>query len=129
MNEVKDKLEVKMNFANAQDHVPEAEWNNRTIKEQRLAMNQVSQLNLFPVKGGISTLQPLRDVEPVQFGACKTLHCATQSLLQRVQANHEAAKTSSNVTRCWMPALVCVWCRISKERAHLRTSTVASSSL
>ncbi len=57
MNEVKDKLEVKMNFASAQDHVPEAEWNNRMTKEQRLAMNQVSQLNLFPFKGGISTLQ------------------------------------------------------------------------
>ena len=27
-------LDVKMNFTNAQDYVPKAEWNNRMIKEQ-----------------------------------------------------------------------------------------------
>ena len=35
MEKVKDDLgDVKMNFTNAQDHVPEAERNNRTIKER-----------------------------------------------------------------------------------------------
>jgi hypothetical protein len=68
-----DDLDVKMNFTNAQDHVPEAEQNNRTIKERiraayhrlpykaipriminYLAMVQANQLNLFPAKGGVS---------------------------------------------------------------------------
>ena len=72
MDKVKDDLNVDMNFTNAQDHVPEAERNNRTIKERiraayhrlpykaipwimsrYLAMNQANQLNLFPVKGGV----------------------------------------------------------------------------
>jgi hypothetical protein len=34
MEKVKDNLGVRMNFTNALDHVPEAERNNRTIKEQ-----------------------------------------------------------------------------------------------
>jgi hypothetical protein len=73
MDEVKDDLNIEMNFTDAQDHVPEAERNNRTIKERiraayhrlpfkaiprimihYLAMVQTSQLNLFPVKGGVS---------------------------------------------------------------------------
>jgi hypothetical protein len=73
MEKVKDELDVDMNFTNAQDHVPEAERNNRTIKERirvayhrlpykaipriminYLAMIQANQLNLFPVKAGVS---------------------------------------------------------------------------
>lgn len=34
MDEVKDNLDVDMNYANAFDHVPEAERNNRTIKDR-----------------------------------------------------------------------------------------------
>ena len=34
MDEVKDKLNITMNYANPGDHVPEAERNNRTIKER-----------------------------------------------------------------------------------------------
>jgi hypothetical protein len=34
MDKVKDDLGVCMNFTNALDHVPEAERNNRTIKER-----------------------------------------------------------------------------------------------
>ena len=33
MDEVKDKLDVTLNPANMQDHVPRAEQNNRTLKE------------------------------------------------------------------------------------------------
>jgi hypothetical protein len=73
MEKVKDDLGVWMNFTNALDHVPEAERNNRTIKERvwvayhqlpykalpstliwYLVTMQASQLNLFPAKGGIS---------------------------------------------------------------------------
>ena len=69
MDKVSNNMDVKMNFTNAQDHVPEAERKNRTIKERiraafhhlpykaiprimirYLAMNQVNSLNLFPVK-------------------------------------------------------------------------------
>jgi hypothetical protein len=70
MEKAKDDLDVNMNFTNAQDHVPEAEPNNRTIKERiqaayhrlpykatplimirYLAMIQTNQI---PVKGGVS---------------------------------------------------------------------------
>jgi hypothetical protein len=73
MDKVKDNLGVCMNFTSALDHVPEAERNNRTIKErvwaayhrllyiallrqliQYLVQTQASQLNLFPTKGVIS---------------------------------------------------------------------------
>ena len=33
MEKVEDDLDGDMNFTNAQDHVPEAEWNNQRIKE------------------------------------------------------------------------------------------------
>jgi hypothetical protein len=73
MEKVEDDLDVNMNFTNAQDYVPQAEQNNRTIKERiraayhrlpykaiprimvrYLVMIQTNQLNLFPVKGGVS---------------------------------------------------------------------------
>jgi hypothetical protein len=73
MEKVEDDLDVDMNFTNAQDHVPEAEQNNRTIKERiraayhrlpynaipriminYLAMIPANKLNLFPMKGGVS---------------------------------------------------------------------------
>jgi predicted RNA-binding protein len=34
MERVNDDLDVNMNFTNAQDHMPEAERNNQTIKER-----------------------------------------------------------------------------------------------
>jgi hypothetical protein len=34
MEKVEEDLDVDMNFTNALDHVPEAERNNRTIKEK-----------------------------------------------------------------------------------------------
>ena len=70
---VKDELDVNMNYTNAGDHVPEAERNNRTIKERfrvefnrlpykalplllikHLAMHVTRCLNYFPAKGGVS---------------------------------------------------------------------------
>ena len=74
MNDVKDELEVTMNYANPKDHVPEAERNNRTIQERvrvgyhrlpynrlplilvkPLALISTNMLNMFPVKGGVSS--------------------------------------------------------------------------
>jgi len=73
MNPVKDKLNIEMNFSNPGDHVPEVEWNNRTIKERiratfhrlpykaithimvwYLVMDCTHKINMFPAKGGIS---------------------------------------------------------------------------
>jgi len=73
MDPVKDKLDIQMNYTVTDEHVPEAERNNRTIAERihvayhnlpyktmprlmwkRLAMVCTHQLNLFPAKGGIS---------------------------------------------------------------------------
>jgi hypothetical protein len=85
---------VDMSFTNAQDHVPQAEQNNQTIKERilpykaipwiminYLAMIQANQLNLFPVKGGVSNYySPQNDIEPDKSGLDKTLCCAMWSL-------------------------------------------------
>jgi hypothetical protein len=73
MHELQDVYEVTMNYANPQEHVPEAECNNRVIKERFreafhrlpftkihkimvkiLTMECVKKLNFFPPKGGIS---------------------------------------------------------------------------
>ncbi len=74
MDDVKDKLGMNMNYTSKDEHVPEAERNNRTIGERvrttyhRLPYNAVprimltyiamvctQQLNLFPAKGGVSS--------------------------------------------------------------------------
>jgi hypothetical protein len=68
-----DEFGIRMNFSNPQEHVPEAERNNRVIKERIratyhrlpfkqltkwmtifLVMDSAKKLNFFPVKGGIS---------------------------------------------------------------------------
>ena len=73
LEKVSDELDIEMNYATTDEHVPEAERNNRTIKEriratyhnlpfkaipkvmlQILAMVCTNQLNLFPAKGGVS---------------------------------------------------------------------------
>ena len=73
LDDIKDDLDIKMNYASAQEHVPEAERNNRVIKERvraafhrlpytaipkvvvkMLAMESTNKLNFFPPKGGVS---------------------------------------------------------------------------
>jgi hypothetical protein len=73
MNELQDVYNITVNYANPQEHVPEAERNNRVIKERFrsafhrlpfskipkimvkvLAMECAKKLNFFPPKGGIS---------------------------------------------------------------------------
>ena len=73
MDQVRDDLDVVMNYTNASDHVPEAEQNNRTIKERiraayyrlpykaipcmmihYLAMVCTMKLNFVCVKGKVS---------------------------------------------------------------------------
>jgi hypothetical protein len=116
MDKVKDDIGVRVNFTNALDHVPKAERNNRTTKEQvravyhRLPYNallrqlirylvqtQASQLNLFPAKGGISlyysprTIRGLPTLDYVK-------HC-TVPFGAYVQANYEMNQTNSNASQ------------------------------
>jgi hypothetical protein len=72
--EFKHETELKFNFTSAKEHVPEAERNNRIIKErvraafhrlpykklpkvmtQILVMESTKKLNFFPPKGGVSS--------------------------------------------------------------------------
>jgi hypothetical protein len=112
MDKVMNHLNVKINFTNAQDHVPEAERNNWTIKERiyaayhhlpckykvipwimicYLAMNQANQLNLFPLKGGVSPYySPQIILDQTNLDYAK--HC-TVPFGAYVQANHETNKS------------------------------------
>ena len=73
MDRVKDDLNINLHYTGADDHVPQAERNNRTIQErvramfhllpfraiprlmiEYLVMECASKLNYFPVKGGVS---------------------------------------------------------------------------
>jgi hypothetical protein len=84
MEKVEDDLDVNMNFTNAQDHVPKAERNNRTIKEMiraayhRLPYKAIPRIickllgndpskptQSIPSEGrGLPILQPPHDIEP-----------------------------------------------------------------
>jgi hypothetical protein len=116
MEKVKDNLGVRMNFTNALDHVPEAERNNRTIKERvwaayhrlmykalprtlirNLVTTQASQLNLFPAKGGISPYYSPRTILGLPV-LDYDKHCAVP-FGAYVQANHETNQTNSNAAR------------------------------
>ena len=73
MDKVADDLDISMNYSNAQDHVPAAKKNNRTIKEHfrvglhrtgydnipkamiiSLAEYGTHKLNMFPARHGVS---------------------------------------------------------------------------
>jgi hypothetical protein len=116
MDKVKDDLGVCMNLTNALDHVPEAERNNRTIKErvraayhrlpykellrqliQYLVQSQASQLNLFPAKGGISLYYGLRTILGLPT-LDYVKHC-TAPFGAYVQANHKTNQTNSNASQ------------------------------
>jgi hypothetical protein len=115
MEKVKDDLGVRMNFTNALDHAPEAEQNNRTIKERvqaachrlpykvlpralirYLVTTEVSQLNLFPAKGRILPYYSPRTILGMSvLDYEKHKHCAVP-FGAYVQANHETNQTNSN---------------------------------
>ena len=116
MEVVKEKLNIDINYANAGDHVPEAERNNRTIKERfraafhrlpfkamprimirYLAMDCTSKLNLFPVKGGISDYYSPRTIlnhRVVDY----TKECLVP-FGTFVQANNEKIPSNTNAPR------------------------------
>ena len=81
MDKVSDDLDIKMNYTATDEHVPEAERNNRTIGERiravyhnlsykripkvmlrYLAMISAQQLKIFPREGrSVGVLQPTHD--------------------------------------------------------------------
>ena len=113
MDQVKDDLEVDMNYTSASEHVPEAERNNHTIKERiraafwclpynkipqvmirYLAMECTEKWNIFPVKGGVSEY-----FSPHMLLKHKNLHYDKHCLIPFgafVQVNHEPEPLNSN---------------------------------
>ena len=116
MDKVADGLDAKMNYTTTDDHVPEAECNNRVIAEhiratyhklpyqalpkimlRYLAMVCTHQLNLFPVKGGISEyFSPHMILSGHQYDYNK--HCQVP-FGAYVQACHETNPTNTNAPR------------------------------
>lgn len=116
MDEVKDSLDIEMNYANALDHVPEAERNNRTIKERFRALYhrlpfkklprvmirygaavETDQMNYFPAKGGISSYYSPNTImgkPPLDYNK----HCSIP-FGAYVQANNESTHTNDNTAR------------------------------
>ena len=107
MNEIKDDLGVDINPASQGEHVPEAERNNRAIKERirstyhnlpynklpkimlkHLAMTSANQLNLFPAKGGISEcLSPHMIMMKRNIDYNKHCQCTLGAYVQAYQVN------------------------------------------
>jgi hypothetical protein len=104
---------ITVNYCNAQEHIPEAEWNNRTIKEriwatfhrlpysrlpcvviQVLTMESATMLNHFIPKGGVSKFyNPRMIVTKDNLNYDK--HCSIP-LGAYVQADHEATFKNDN---------------------------------
>lgn len=116
MEKVADKLNAKMNYTAVDDHVPEAEHNNHVIAERiratyhklpykalphimihYLAMVCTHQLNLFPVKGGVSEyFSPYMILSGWPFDYNK--HCQVP-FKAYVQACNENNLTNTNAPR------------------------------
>ena len=94
MDEVFDELDIVMNYTTTGDHVPEAERNNRTLKERiraafhnspfrsmpRLMLKHLAilcchQLNIFPAKTGVSSYYSpyaIMTGRSLDYNKCKT---------------------------------------------------------
>ncbi|KAI2506113.1 Reverse transcriptase (RNA-dependent DNA polymerase) [Fragilaria crotonensis] len=138
-----DEFEVVMNFANAQEHVPEAERNNRVIKERvratyhRLPYRQLTKtmvkmlvsesakkLNFFPSKNGVSKFYSPRMMLH-QRNLDYSRHCR-YALGTYVQAHEEPKHSSTNAPR----SLDCIYLRYKDnlqgghELLHLPTNSI-----
>ena len=137
---VKDDLDVTMCYTAAQDHVPEAERNNCTIKERvrvgyhrlpyrklpnamvdALVFDSTRKLNFFPAKGGVS---PYFSPEVLIHNTVVDYrqHCSTP-FGSYVQALHEINPTNATKPR----TIGCVFLRpnfgdhLSYELLNLKT--------
>ena len=124
MSELADVYNVRTNYANPQEHVPEAERNIRVIKERfratfhRLpftklpsvmvkifAMEVTKKLNFFPPRGGVSPYYSPRMIlhqQNLEYNK----HCAI-AFGTYVQAHHEPTATNSQSPR----TLDCIYLR------------------
>jgi hypothetical protein len=116
MEDVADDLNVTMNYAATGEHVPEAERNNRTIKDRvrtmyhqlpykripkimikRMVLRATKMLNLLPAKGGISSyLSPYTIVTRRVVDYDREL---ATSFGAYVQANQDNTPTNTNLPR------------------------------
>ena len=116
MDEVADTLSIDMNYTSKEEHVPEAERNNRMIGERiraayhllpykaipkvmlrTLAMVCTHQLNLFPAKGGVSAYYSPHVIMSQQNWDF-TKHCQVP-FGAYVQGNQENNPTNDNSPR------------------------------
>lgn len=138
-----DEFDVVMNFANAQEHVPEAERNNRIIKERvratyhRLPYRHLTKtmvkimvsesakkLNFFPSKNGVSEFYSPRMMLH-QRNLDYSKHCR-YAMGTYVQAHDEPKHSSTNAPR----SLDCIYLRYKDnlqgghELLHLSTNLI-----
>jgi hypothetical protein len=126
---VSDELDVEMNYTTTNEHVPEAERNNRTIKERiraayhgmpfkaipkvmikKLTTHATKLLNVFPAKGGVSAyISPYTIVTGKAIDYDKELSITFGSY---VQGCNEPDPTNTNVPR----TLDCIYLGPSKNK-------------
>ena len=124
MDKVSDDLDANMNYTATDEHVPEAERNNRVLSERcrsmfhslpyskmpkimlrMMSMICARQLNLFPAKGGLSPYfspHVIMGGQPLDYKK----HCQV-AFGAYVQANNENNPQNSNEPR----ALDCIYLR------------------
>ena len=141
---LQDEFCVAINFANPQEHVPEAERNNRVIKERvratyhrlpydtrltrtmlkMLVSELVTKLNFFPAKNGISKFYSLRMILHQQ-NLDYVKHCQ-YAMGTYVQAHNEPEISNNNKAR----TLDCIYMRYNNnaqgghELLHLQASAL-----
>jgi hypothetical protein len=143
INEIQEEFNITPNYPSAQEHVPEAERNNRVIKERMravfhslpfkaipkimikfLAMECTKKLNYLPPKGGVSKYYSPREIlhqQKLDFNK----HC-TIAQFSYVQAHEEPQPSNSQMPR----ALDCIYLRPlanlqgGHELLHLATGRV-----
>jgi len=129
MDEIADNLDVQMNYTTTDEHVPEAERNNRTIQERyrsayhnmpfkvipkvmikHLAMVSCDQLNMFPAKGGVS---PYLSPHVILTGRAIDYekHCKIP-FGAYVQANNQSLPTNTNAPR----TIDCIYLRPTNNK-------------
>ena len=137
------EFRVEMNYANPQEHVPEAERNNRVIKERvrasyhrlpythlprlmikMLVTESAKKLNFFPTKNGVSSYYSPRMILH-QRSLEYNRHCQ-HALGTYVQAHEEPQFSNTNAAR----SLDCVYLRYNDnfqgghELLHLPTNSL-----
>ena len=143
MEPLSQEFNVEMNFANPQEHVPEAERNNRVIKERvratyhrlpychltrmlvkMLVTESAKKLNFFPAKHGVSQFYSPRMMLH-QRNLDYNRHCQ-YALGTYVQAHDEPQFSNTNAPR----SLDCIYLRYNDnvqgghELLHLPTNSM-----